>query len=66
MVELLQQFFPGRNRARCQGIQPLSGFVMKGERKKSKIDRFLGEILEFGCGSYTSKFLNMGIRVFMV
>jgi hypothetical protein len=38
---------------------------MEGERKKSKIDRFLGEILEFGGGSYTSKLLNMGIRVFM-
>jgi hypothetical protein len=38
---------------------------MKGERKESKIDRFLGEILELGCGSYTPKLLNMGIRVFM-
>jgi hypothetical protein len=66
MVELLQQFFLGRNRARCQGIQPLSGSVIKGERKKSKIDRFLGEILELGCGSYTPKLLNMGIRVFIV
>jgi hypothetical protein len=65
VVKLLQQFFPGRNRARCHGIQPFSGSVMEGERKKSKIDRFLGEILEFGGGSYTSKLLNMGIRVFM-
>jgi hypothetical protein len=39
---------------------------MKGERKKSKIDRFLGEILEFGGGRYASKLLNMGIRVFMI
>jgi hypothetical protein len=39
---------------------------MKGERKKSKIDRFLGEILEFGGSSYTSKLLNMGIRVFII
>jgi hypothetical protein len=66
VVELLQQFFSGCNRARCQGIQPLCGSVMKEERKKSKIDRFLEEILEFGGGSYTSKLLNMGIRVFMI
>jgi hypothetical protein len=39
---------------------------MKGERKKSKIDRFLGEILEFGGGSYASKLLDMGIRVFII
>jgi hypothetical protein len=38
---------------------------MKGERKQSKIDRFLGEILEFGGGCDTSKLLGMGIRVFM-
>jgi hypothetical protein len=63
VVEMLQQFFLGRNRARSQGIQPLCGSVMKGERKKSKIYRFLGEILEFGGGRYASKLLNMGIRV---
>jgi hypothetical protein len=33
VVKLLQQFFPGRNGARCHGIQPLYSFVMKGERK---------------------------------
>jgi hypothetical protein len=65
VVKLLQQFFPGHNGARCHGIQPLCSFVMKGERKQSKIDRFLGEILEFGGGCDTSKLLDMGIRVFM-
>jgi hypothetical protein len=51
VVEFTQQALPRGNRPRCIGIQPLRGSIMKGKRKKSKVDRFLGEILELGCGT---------------
>jgi hypothetical protein len=66
VVELTQQALPRGNRPRCVGIQPLCGFVMKGERKKSKMDRFLGEILKFGCGIYIFEFFYMAIWVLMI
>jgi hypothetical protein len=34
---------------------------MKGERKKSKVDRFLRKILEFGGGTDVFEFLHIGI-----
>jgi hypothetical protein len=39
---------------------------MKREWKKSKVDSFLREILEFGGGTNIFEFLDMGIRVFMI
>jgi hypothetical protein len=60
VVELTQQALPRGNRPRCVGIQPLRGSIMKGERKKSKVDRFLGEILKFGCDSYIFEFFLHG------
>jgi hypothetical protein len=66
IVELLQQFFPGYNRPRSVGIQPLHSSIMKRERKKSKVDSFLREILEFGGGTDIFEFLGMGIWVVMV
>jgi hypothetical protein len=61
LVKFLQQIFPGCNRPRSFGIQPLHGSVMKGERKKSKVDRFLKKILKFGGGTDVFEFLHMGI-----
>jgi hypothetical protein len=66
VVELLQQFFPGRNRPRSIGIQPLHGSIMKRERKKSEVDSFLKEILEFGGSTNVFEFLDMGIRLLMI
>jgi hypothetical protein len=39
---------------------------MEGERKKSKVDRFLRKILELGGGMDIFEFLHMGIWVFMI
>jgi hypothetical protein len=66
VVKLTQQALPRGNRARCVGIQPLCGSIMEGERKKSKVDRFLREILELGGGTDIFEFLHMGIWVFMI
>jgi hypothetical protein len=66
IVELFQQVFPGCNRPRIVGIQPLHGSIMKVERKKSKVDSFFRKILEFGGGTDVFEFLHMGIRVFMI
>jgi hypothetical protein len=66
VVKFTQQAFPICNRPRCVGIQPLRGSIMKEERKKSKVDRCLGEILELGCGTYIFELLHMGIWVFMI
>jgi hypothetical protein len=66
VVKFTQQALPRGNRARCVGIQPLYGFIMEGKRKKSKVDRFLKEILELGGGTDIFEFLHMGIWVFMI
>jgi hypothetical protein len=66
VLELLQQFFPGCNRSRSVGIQPLHSSIMKREWKKSKVDSFLGEILEFGGSTDIFEFLDMGIRIFVI
>ena len=66
VVELFQQFFPRCNRPMCVGIQLLHGSIMKGERKKSKVDNFLRKILEFGGGTDIFEFLHIGIWVFMI
>jgi hypothetical protein len=66
VVKLFQLTFPGCSRPKCIGIQPLCGSIMKGERKKSKVDRFLRKILELGGGTYIFEFLHMGIWVFMI
>jgi hypothetical protein len=66
VVEYTQQALPRGNRPRCVRIQLLCGSIMKGERKKSKVDRFFGEILELGCGTYIFEFLHMCIWVFMI
>jgi hypothetical protein len=66
VVELLQQFFPGCNRPRSVGIQLLRSSIMKRERKKSKVDSFCREILEFGGGTDIFEFLDIGIWVFMI
>jgi hypothetical protein len=39
---------------------------MEGKRKKSKVDRFLREILELGGGTEIFEFLQMGIWVIMI
>jgi hypothetical protein len=41
VVEFTQQVFPRCERPRCIGIQPLRGSIMKGERKRSKVDNSL-------------------------
>jgi hypothetical protein len=61
VVELLQQFFLRCNRPMSVGIQPLHSSIMKREQKKSKVDSFLKEILEFGGGIAIFEFLDMGI-----
>jgi hypothetical protein len=66
VVDLLQQFFLGCNRSKSIGIQPLHGSIMKREKKKSEVDRFLRKILKFGGGTDVFEFLHMGIWVFMI
>jgi hypothetical protein len=66
LVKLFQQIFPGCNRPKSVGIQPLHGSIMKGERKKSKVDSFLKKKLKFGGGTDVFEFLHMGIWVFMI
>jgi hypothetical protein len=66
VVKLFQQFFPGCDGARCIGVQPLRGSIMKCERKESEVDRFLRKNLKFGGGSDIFEFLHMGIWVFMI
>jgi hypothetical protein len=66
LVELLQQFSPRCNRPRSVGIQPLHSSIMKREWKKSKVDSFLREILEFGGGTNIFEFLDNKIWVFMI
>jgi hypothetical protein len=63
VVKLFQQIFPGCSRPRSVGIQPLHGSIMKGERKKSKVDSFLRKILKFGDGTDVFKFLHMGYGI---
>jgi hypothetical protein len=65
-VKLTQQALPRGDRARCVGIQPLSGSIMEGKRKKSKVDRFLREILKLGGGIDIFEFLYIGIGVLMI
>jgi hypothetical protein len=60
VVELLQQFFPGCNRSKSVGIQPLYSSIMKREWKKSEVDSFLRKILKFGGGTDVFEFLHMG------
>ena len=66
VVELFQQFFPGGDRSRSVGIQPLHSSIMKKERKNSQVDNFLRKILKFGVGIDVFEFLHMGIWVFMI
>jgi hypothetical protein len=63
VVKLTQQALPRGNRARCVGIPPLCGSIMEGKRKKSKVDRFLREILKLGGGTDILEFFYMGIWV---
>jgi hypothetical protein len=58
VVELLQQFFLGRNRSRSVGIQLHHGSIMKRERKKSEVGSFLRKILKFGGGTDVFEFLH--------
>jgi hypothetical protein len=66
IVKLTKQALLRGNRARCVGIQPLCGSIMEGKRKKSKVDRFLEEILKLGGGTDIFEFFYMGIRVLMI
>jgi hypothetical protein len=66
VVKLTQQALPRGNRARCVGIVPLCGSIMEGKMKKSKVDKFLREILKLDGGIDIFEFFYMGIRVLMI